>query len=157
MGVLMKGLCLLVAGVIAGASAAYAEDLVETTKRSVEIQTFADAMNNAGLTNMLKNKGPFTIFVPSNAAFNRLPSDQKNALLSDRGSAEKLVASHVIPGRILITEIKPGKTQTINGSTITLTSDNGLVKVEGASVIQSDIIADNGVIHVIDTVVLPEN
>lgn len=156
MGATMKSFGLLVAGAIAGAGPAYAENLVETAERSVEIQTFAIAMNNAGLADMLKNKGPFTIFVPSNAAFNRLPSGQKDALVSDRGSAEKLVASHVIPGRILITEVKPGETKTINGSTITLTSDNGLVKVQGASVIQSDVIADNGVIHVIDTVVLPQ-
>lgn len=152
----MKCLHLLVAGLIAGLHPAFADDLVETADRSIEIQTFAGAMKNAGMAEVLKNQGPFTIFVPSDSAFNQLPPDQKTALLSNRDSAKKLVASHVIPGRVLITEVKPGKTQTLNGGTIMLTSDNGLVKVEGASVIQSDVVADNGVIHVIDTVMLPQ-
>lgn len=152
----MKGLHVFVAGMLIGTSPAYAADLVKTAERSGEIKTFVNALNNAGLAEVLKNRGPFTVFAPSNSAFNRLPANEKESLLSDKERAQKLVAGHVVEGRILVTEVKPGKTQTIDGNTITLTSDNGLVKIANASVIQSDVIADNGVIHIIDNVVLPE-
>jgi uncharacterized surface protein with fasciclin (FAS1) repeats len=152
----MKILTLLIAGMLMGMGPVHAADLVKTAERSLEIKTFSDTMNNTDLTDVLKNRGPFTIFAPSNSAFNRLSSTEKIALLSDQEKAEKLVAGHIVEGKILITEVKPGKTQTIDGGTITLTSDNGLVKVEDASVIQSDLVADNGVIHIIDTVVVPE-
>lgn len=152
----MKGLYLLIASVAAYASPVYADDLIKTAERSLEMQTFVTAMNNAGMADVFKNKGPFTVFAPSDAAFNRLPSAVKESLVADKEAAAKLVSDHVVQGKILVTEIKPGKTRTIDGSTITLTSDNGLVKIDGASVIQSDLVADNGVIHIIDTVVLPE-
>jgi uncharacterized surface protein with fasciclin (FAS1) repeats len=152
----MKILCLLIAGMLTGVFPAYAADLVQTAKHSPEIQTFSDAIDNAGLAPLLRNNGPFTIFAPSDFAFNRLSSNEKEALLSDREKMEKLVASHVVKGKMMITEVKPGETQTLGGATIMLRSDNGLVKIQEASVIQSDVVADNGVIHVIDTVVQPE-
>ena len=153
----MKALYVLIAGMIAGTTPAYAADLVKTAERSLEIQTFVDAMNNAGLADVLKKEGSFTVFVPSDTAFSRMPPGEKNSLLSDKEKAQKLVSAHVVQGKMLITEIKPGKTGTIDGGTITLKSDNGLVNVENASVIQSDVVADNGVIHIIDTVVKPNN
>lgn len=152
----MKILSLLMTATFAGAGPIYAADLVGTAERSLEIQTFSNALKkNGSLTEVLKNKGPFTIFAPSDSAFNRMPSNEKDALLSDEKRIENLIASHIVPGKMLITEVKPGKRQTISGGAISLTSDNGLVKVENASVVQSDVIADNGVIHVIDTVVQP--
>jgi uncharacterized surface protein with fasciclin (FAS1) repeats len=154
---IMKSLYFLIAAMFAGIAPAYAADLVKTAERSLEIRTFVDALNNAGLSDVLKNRGPFTVFAPSDSAFGRLSANEKKSLLSDRESVEKLVAGHVVQGKMLITEVKPGKTKTIDGSTITLTSDNGLVKVDNASVIQSDVIADNGVIHIIDTVVRPHH
>lgn len=152
----MKTKHLLVALVLAASGPAIADDLVKTAERSPEIRTFVDAINLAGLNETFRNKGPFTIFAPSESAMARLSPDVKKTLLSNKENATKFVSDHIVPGKIVVTEIKPGKTQTIDGRTISLQSDNGLVKVEGASVIQSDIVADNGVIHIVDTVVLPE-
>ncbi|WP_460842746.1 fasciclin domain-containing protein [Noviherbaspirillum agri] len=151
----MKKLIPLLLAALLAASAS-AADLVGTAKRSSEISHFVEAVQIAGLSDTLRQRGPFTVFAPSDSAFNQLPQEEKKALLSDRETAAKFVSDHVIPGKHMVMDIKPGETQTIDGSKLHVKSDNGLVRVEDASVIQSDLDADNGVIHIVDKVIHTE-
>jgi uncharacterized surface protein with fasciclin (FAS1) repeats len=138
------------------ASNARAEDLVEKASTSGGIKTFVAAMQTAGINDSLKNGGPYTVFAPSDSAFDKLPPETKEALLKDKKKLAQILAYHVIQGKVLVADVKPGRVQTIQGSALTLTSDNGKVTVDEANVTESDVVADNGVIHVIDTVMLPK-
>ncbi|OWW18533.1 fasciclin domain-containing protein [Noviherbaspirillum denitrificans] len=137
-------------------ASAWAADLVETASTSGSFKTFLAAAKVAGITDTLKNSGPYTVFAPSDAAFNQLPPGTVNSLMKDKAKLVEILSHHVIPGKVTVAEVKPGKVQTIQGDTVTLKSDNGKVTVENANVVQSDMMADNGVIHEIDAVVLPE-
>lgn len=139
-----------------GAFQALAADLVETASSSGGIKTFVAALKTTGFEDSLKNGGPYTVFAPADSAFDKLPPDTKKDLMNDKKKLEQVLAYHVIPGTVRVAEVKPGKVQTVQGSSLTLTSDNGKVTVDEANVTESDVTADNGVIHVIDTVVLPK-
>ena len=142
--------------VFAGISPGFASDIIDTATTTGGFKTFVAAVKSAGLTASLKSPGPYTVFAPSDAAFAKLPASEWAALLKDKERLAKVLAYHVVLGRILVTDVKPGKVNTIQGSAVTLTSDNGKIKVNDANVTESDINADNGVIHVIDTVNLPD-
>ena len=135
---------------------ASAADLVETASTSGSFKTFLAAAKTTGLAGTLKNSGPYTIFAPSDSAFNKLPPGTVDSLMKDKAKLTEILAYHVIPGKVTVADVKPGKVQTMQGESLTLTSDNGKVTVDTANVVQSDLIADNGVIHEIDTVVLPK-
>ena len=134
---------------------AHAADLVETAATSGSFKTFLAAAKAAGIADTLKNSGPYTIFAPSDSAFNHLPPGTVTSLMKDKAKLAEILAYHVIPGKVTVADVKPGKVKTMQGETLTLTSDNGKVTVNNANVIQSDLIADNGVIHEIDALVLP--
>jgi uncharacterized surface protein with fasciclin (FAS1) repeats len=134
-----------------------ASDLVDTAASSGEAKSFVAALKTVELSQSLKKDGPYTVFAPSDAAFNKLPPDTKNELMRDKTKLEKVLAYHVIPGKVMVADVKPGKVQTLQGELLTIKSDNGKVTVDDANVTQSDVTADNGVIHLIDTVVLPKN
>lgn len=140
---------------LTGSSAARADDLMEAMENTLELRTFAQAARRSGLADELKKAGPFTVFAPSDTAFNNLGPDAKEELLADKSRLAEMVGYHVIKDKILIAEVSPGPAQTMEGTPVSLKSDNGLVSVNGASVIQSDIEAGNGVIHIIDTVLKP--
>lgn len=138
------------------AQGAFAADIVDKATESVTFKTFVAAVKASGMSDTLKSSGPYTVFAPSDSAFNKLPPDTMKSLMKDKAKLSELVSQHVVPGKITVAEVKPGKVQTIQGEPLTLTSDNGKVTVDGANVTQSDVMADNGVIHEIDTVVLPK-
>jgi uncharacterized surface protein with fasciclin (FAS1) repeats len=138
------------------AASGTAADLVETASTSGSFKTFLAAAKASGIADKLKNSGPYTIFAPGDAAFNKLPPGTVDALMKDKTRLAEVLAYHVIPGKVTVADVKPGKVRTMQGELLTLTSDNGKVTVDDANVIQSDLIADNGVIHEIDTVVLPK-
>jgi uncharacterized surface protein with fasciclin (FAS1) repeats len=137
-----------------GASNAHAADIIETVSTAGTLKTFLAAVNAAGFTNTLKNTGPYTVFAPSDAAFEKLPAGTMKALMNDKAKLARVLAHLVIPGKVLVADVKPGKVKTIEGDLLAITSDNGKVTVDDANVTQSDMVADNGVIHEIDTVVL---
>lgn len=150
------------AGILLSASAlalpmprAMAADLVETASSSGSFKTFLAAAKAAGITETLKNSGPYTVFAPSDSAFGKLPPGAVDSLMKDKTRLAEVLSHHVIPGKVTVAEVKPGKVKTIQGDELTLKSDNGKVTVDAANVVQSDLIADNGVIHEIDAVVLP--
>ena len=136
-------------------STANAEDIVDTAVAAGNFTTLAAALQAAGLVETLKGKGPFTVFAPTDAAFAKIPKEQLDALLADKAQLTSVLTYHVVSGAVMSKDVKPGMVQTVQGSSLTVTTEGG-VKVDGASVTGVDIVADNGVIHVIDTVVMPK-
>ncbi|MEC4717691.1 fasciclin domain-containing protein [Noviherbaspirillum sp. CPCC 100848] len=132
-----------------------AQDLFDLAGDSREISTFLQVVRTAGMEHILRESGPYTVFAPEDSAFQSMPRNERAQLMSDQNMARQVLSDHIVRGKVSIAEIRPGTTETIDGSEISLESDNGLVKVENASVILSDIAADNGVIHVVDAVIRP--
>jgi len=134
------------------------KDIVDTAVAAGSFQTLAKALDAAGLVDTLKGKGPFTVFAPTDEAFAKLPAGTLEDLLKPENK-DKLVALltyHVVAGEVLasqVTKLKSAKT--VNGQTLTITTEGGAVMVDNAKVVKPDILCGNGVIHVIDSVMLP--
>jgi len=141
-----------------GTAAAKASDIVETAVSAGQFQTLVAAVQAAGLVEVLKGEGPYTVFAPTDDAFAKLPAGTVENLLKPENK-EQLVAVltyHVVPGKVMSSDIagKTAKVATVEGGKLSIDATDG-VKVNEANVISADIEASNGVIHVIDTVVLP--
>ena len=132
-----------------------AKDIVDTAVGAGNFKTLAAALTAAGLIDTLKGKGPFTVFAPTDEAFAKIPKAQLDALLADKAKLTAVLTYHVVPGAVMAKDVKAGKVKTVQGSELTLSTTGG-VMVDGAKVTATDIVADNGVIHVIDSVVLPK-
>lgn len=136
------------------AGAAQAKDIVDTAVAAGNFKTLATALQAAGLVETLKGKGPFTVFAPTDEAFAKVPKDQLDALLKDKAKLTAVLTYHVVPGKVMAKDVKAGKVKTVQGGELTVSTTGG-VKVDSANVVKTDIVASNGVIHVIDSVVLP--
>ena len=134
---------------------AQAKDIVETAVDAGSFKTLATALGAAGLVETLKGKGPFTVFAPTDEAFAKIPKADLEALLKDKVKLTAVLTYHVVPGKVMAADVKAGKVKTVQGSDITVTTKSG-VMVDKAKVVKTDIVADNGVIHVIDTVIMPK-
>ena len=130
-------------------------DIVDTAVGAGQFNTLAKALTAAGLIDTLKGPGPFTVFAPTDAAFAKIPPAQLNALLADKAALTKVLTYHVVSGEIVAADVKPGMVKTVEGQSLNVTTSNNGVMVNNANVIKTDVMASNGVIHVIDTVVLP--
>jgi uncharacterized surface protein with fasciclin (FAS1) repeats len=137
------------------AAAVQAKDIVDTAVAAGDFKTLAAALEKAGLVDTLKGKGPFTVFAPTDAAFAKVPKKDLEALLADKSKLAAVLTYHVVPGSVMAKDVQAGKVKTVQGSDLTISTSGG-VKVDGANVTKADIVADNGVIHVIDSVVLPK-
>jgi uncharacterized surface protein with fasciclin (FAS1) repeats len=137
------------------AATVQAKDIVDTAVAAGDFKTLAVALEKAGLIDTLKGKGPFTVFAPTDAAFAKVPKADLDALLADKQKLAAVLTYHVVPGTVMAKDVKAGKVKSVQGSDLTLSTSGG-VKVDGANVVKADIVADNGVIHVIDSVVLPK-
>lgn len=152
--------CLLAAPLAFAAAPARAADIVDTAVSAGSFKTLVAAVKAAGLVDTLKGPGPFTVFAPTDAAFAALPAGTVDTLLKPENKA-RLVAVltyHVLPGKVMAADIA-GKTlqaKTVQGQTLAINATGSAVKVNQATVSKADIVADNGVIHVIDAVVLPK-
>jgi uncharacterized surface protein with fasciclin (FAS1) repeats len=135
-------------------SAANAKDIVDTAVSAGSFKTLATALQAAGLVDTLKGKGPFTVFAPTDAAFAKIPKADLDALIADKAKLTAVLTYHVVPGKVMSKDVKAGEAKTVEGSSLTVSTMGG-VKVDNAKVTTVDIVADNGVIHVIDTVVMP--
>jgi uncharacterized surface protein with fasciclin (FAS1) repeats len=133
-----------------------AKDIVDTAVAAGQFKTLAAALEKADLVSTLKGKGPFTVFAPTDAAFAKVPKADLDALLADKAKLAAVLTYHVVAGNVMAKDVKPGKVKTVQGSELTLATSDGGVKVDGAQVVKADIVADNGVIHVIDSVVMPK-
>jgi len=133
----------------------WAKDIVDTAVSTGQFNTLATALSAAGLVDTLKGPGPFTVFAPTDAAFAKLPKADLDALLADKSKLTAVLTSHVVPGKVMAADVQPGAVTTVQGHALTVTANDGKVMVDGANVTATDIVADNGVIHVIDSVVIP--
>ncbi len=133
-------------------------DIVDTAVAAGSFNTLAAALKAAGLVDTLKGQGPFTVFAPTDEAFAKLPAGTVEELLKPENKA-KLVAIltyHVVPGEVMAAQVvKLTSAKTVNGQSVTIKVNGGTVMVDGATVLKTDIEATNGVIHVIDSVILP--
>ncbi len=147
----------LIASVIAlgAVFSAQAKDIVDTAVDAGTFKTLATALGAAGLVDTLKGKGPFTVFAPTDAAFAKIPKGDLDALLKDKAKLASVLTYHVVSGKVMAADVKAGKVKTVQGSELTVTTVGG-VMVDNAKVTATDIVADNGVIHVIDTVIMPK-
>ncbi len=135
--------------------AVQAKDIVDTAVAAGTFKTPAAALQAAGLVDTLKGKGPFTVFAPTDEAFAKIPKADLDALLKDKAKLSAVLTHHVVSGQVVAKDVKAGKVKSVQGSELSLGTTGG-VTVDGAKVIKADIVADNGVIHVIDSVVLPK-
>ena len=147
---------LFVTGVFAlVAFAASAADIVDTAISAGQFNTLVKAVQEAGLVDTLKSAGPFTVFAPTDAAFAKLPAGTLEALLNDKAKLQKILTYHVVAGQVKAADVKPGAVKTVEGQSLQVRTKGGAVMVNDSKVIKTEIMASNGVIHVIDTVMLP--
>jgi len=135
---------------------AEAGDIVAVASGNPDFSTLVAAIQAAGLVETLQGAGPFTVFAPTNAAFEALPAGLLEKLLLPENVAvlTAILTYHVVPGKVMSADVTAGDVASVEGSTIALTTDGG-VKVNGANVVAVDVAASNGVIHVIDQVIVP--
>ena len=138
------------------AASASAKDIVDTAVAAGQFNTLATALQAAGLVDTLKGPGPFTVFAPTDQAFAKIPKADLDALLKDKAKLTSVLTYHVVPGKVLAKDVKPGALKSVEGSPITVAATGNTVMVDSATVVKTDIAADNGVIHVIDSVILPK-
>ena len=140
-------------------AASPAQDIVDTAVSAGSFNTLVAAVKAAGLVDTLKGPGPFTVFAPTDEAFAKLPAGTVEELLKPENKS-KLVAIltyHVVPGKVMAKDVlKLHEAKTVNGQELTVKAEMGSVMVDNAKVVKTDILCTNGVIHVIDTVVLPQ-
>jgi len=146
---------IIAAALAASALAIQAKDVVDTAVAAGNFKTLATALQAAGLIDTLKGKGPFTVFAPTDAAFAKIPKADLDALLKDKAKLTAVLTYHVVPGKVMAKDVKAGMVKTVQGSDITIATTGG-VMVNNAKVTATDINASNGVIHVIDTVLMPK-
>jgi|TARA_A100001391_G_scaffold205463_1_gene207279 uncharacterized surface protein with fasciclin (FAS1) repeats len=135
---------------------ASAADIVDTAKSAGSFDTLVTAVEAAGLVETLKGPGPFTVFAPTDEAFAKIPKYKLDALIADKAALTEVLTYHVVPGKVMAADVKPGEVKTVQGSPLMVSVKDGKVMVDNATVVQTDIQTDNGVIHVIDTVVMPK-
>ncbi|MGF1672051.1 MAG: fasciclin domain-containing protein [Rivularia sp. (in: cyanobacteria)] len=130
-------------------------DIVDTAVSAGSFNTLVAAVKAAGLVDTLKSKGPFTVFAPTDDAFAKLPEGTVDGLLKDIPQLKKILTYHVVSGKVMAADVvKLDSATTVEGSEVKIDASNG-VKINDATVSQADVETDNGVIHIIDTVLLP--
>ena len=149
-------------GLALGSFNAYAadKDIVDTAVAAGQFNTLATALTAAGLVDTLKGPGPFTVLAPTDAAFAKLPAGTVDSLLKPENKAKltAILTYHVVPGKVMAADVvKLKEAKTVNGAMVKIKANGSKVMVNDAKVTATDIAASNGVIHVIDTVILPPN
>jgi uncharacterized surface protein with fasciclin (FAS1) repeats len=137
-------------------TSAQAADIVISAIDAGNFKTLVTALKAADLVDTLKGPGPFTVFAPTDEAFAKISKAKLDALLKDKAQLTKVLTYHVVAGKVMAMDVKPGKVKTLEGESITITDKNGVLKVNNAKILKTDIVADNGVIHAIDTVLMPK-
>jgi uncharacterized surface protein with fasciclin (FAS1) repeats len=155
LGLIALGGCAMSSKQMAEPAAMPAKDIVDTAVAAGSFNTLVTAVKQAGLVDTLKGKGPLTVFAPTDAAFAKIPKDQLNAILADKALLTKILTYHVVAGKVMAADVKPGPVKTVQGSNMTVSMEGGNVMVDKAKVVKTDIAASNGVIHVIDSVIVP--
>jgi uncharacterized surface protein with fasciclin (FAS1) repeats len=132
------------------------KDIVDTAVGTGQFKTLVTAVKVAGLVDTLKGEGPFTVFAPTDEAFARIPRAKLEALLRDKKALTAVLTYHVVPGKVMAADVvKLNSAKTAQGKALKIVTNEGKVTVNGANVVKTDIVCKNGVIHVIDAVLLP--
>ena len=132
------------------------KDIVDTAVAAGSFNTLATALKAAGLVETLKGTGPFTVFAPTDDAFKKLPAGTLDALLADKAKLTRVLTYHVVAGKVMAADlVKLKEAKTVEGSSVKIAVKGKGVMVDGANVVKTDVVASNGVIHVIDSVILP--
>ena len=155
--VLAAGLVLAAPGTTSGQAPVPTMNIVETAVSAGSFNTLVTALKAAGLVETLSGEGPFTVFAPTDEAFAQIPEDKLNALLADKEALTALLTYHVVAGAMMAEDvIKLSSAETVNGQRVGIEVVDGKVMVDGAEVITADIKTSNGVIHVINKVIMPD-
>lgn len=154
----MKKLLIATALSFGLSAAAWAKDIVDTAVSAGSFKTLVAAVQAAGLVDTLKGPGPFTVFAPTDEAFAKIPKAQLDALLADKAKLTAVLTYHVVPGKVMSASLAGKKTdaKTVEGSMVDIDATGSSVMVQYAKVVKADIATDNGVIHVVDTVIMPK-
>lgn len=134
---------------------ALAQDIVDTAVKAGNFKTLVAAVQAAGLVDTLKGPGPFTVFAPTDEAFAKIPKATLDGRLADKAALTKVLTYHVVPGKVMAKDVTAGKVKTVQGQELTVATSGG-VMVNQSKVIATDVAASNGVIHAIDTVLMPK-
>ena len=133
------------------------KDIVDTAVAAGDFNTLVTAVKAAGLVETLKGEGPFTVFAPTDAAFAKVPTETLNALLADKAALANVLTYHVVAGKVMAADVvKLTSAVTVQGQAVSIEVKDGKVYIDGTQVVTTDIEASNGVIHVIDAVILPK-
>lgn len=132
--------------------------IVAVASEAGSFKTLVAAVKAAGLVDVLQGEGPFTVFAPTDEAFAKLPAGTVENLLKpeNREQLKAILTYHVLPAKVMAADVKPMQAKTVNGQKVNIQIADNQVKVDSATVVKTDIMASNGVIHVIDTVILPK-
>lgn len=142
--------------VLAGcASTSAPVSIADTTAKTPSLSTLNKLIGDAGLTDTLRGAGPYTVFAPTDDAFKAVPTKTLESLAKDKEQLKAVLMYHVVPGKVVAADIKSGKTKTAQGADVVVAKAGGFVTVEEALVTQPDVPASNGVVHVIDRVLIP--
>jgi uncharacterized surface protein with fasciclin (FAS1) repeats len=133
------------------------KNLIDTAIAAGNLTAFVAALKSTGLINALVARGPFTVFAPNDEAFKKLPSGSHDALLKDLAKFKAVLNYHVIAGHFYAGDLKTGDVVTLQGRTFTAAVSPSEIRINGAHVTDADLVATNGVVHIIDTVILPKN
>lgn len=132
------------------------QDIIETAKAAGNFNTLLAALKAADLKDTLKGKGPFTVFAPNDQAFKKLKQQDLENLLKDTAKLKSILTYHVIAGKINAKDVHAGEVKTLEGHSLQAKVEDDIVTVNGARVVKADIETSNGIIHVIDAVVMPK-
>jgi uncharacterized surface protein with fasciclin (FAS1) repeats len=129
--------------------------ITDTAQRTPQLSTLSKLINDAGLADTLRGAGPYTVFAPSDDAFKAVPPATLQALASDKELLKSVLTFHVLPGKVSGADVKNGNAKTVQGANVALSKSGSFITVEEAVVTQADVLASNGVVHVIDRVLIP--
>jgi uncharacterized surface protein with fasciclin (FAS1) repeats len=129
--------------------------VADTIANTPSLSTLSSLVNTAGLSETLNGTGPFTVFAPNNDAFKAVPAKTMEALGKDPAALKNVLTFHVLPGKAMAANVKNSKAKTVNGAEVELSKAGDMVTIENAVVTQADLDATNGVVHIIDTVLIP--
>ena len=134
------------------------KDIVDTAIGAGQFKTLVKLVQEADLVDALRGEGPFTVFAPTDEAFAKLPKSQVDALLKDKEALRRVLLYHVVQGKVMASDVtKMRSAKTLQGQNINIRVRNNVVRINDAKVVKADIVCSNGVIHVIDKVILPPN
>lgn len=137
-------------------STASSKTVVVVAGSNPDFKTLVTAVTKAGLVETLSGPGPFTVFAPTDAAFAAIPPAQLNAILADKAQLTKILTYHVVPGKVMAADLQPEQmVKTVEGQNLDIKVTNGAATVNGCNIVKTDIQASNGVIHVVDCVLIP--